>query len=83
MATIRKNVFLLTLYNQVNIHEWFLQVLMSLKALSNIGVAGDSIQVINRCLKQDSNPIEIRLAAMDALKGMPCTYKVWTFNAMK
>jgi len=54
-----------------NFAEWK-QMLISLKALRNIGVAGEVVPVLNRCMADKDNSIEVRLAAIDAHRSMPC-----------
>ncbi len=49
---------------------------MILKALGNMGIAGDSSAVLVRCASQTDNSMEIRLAAIDAFRRVPCSLPV-------
>ncbi|CAG7820252.1 unnamed protein product [Allacma fusca] len=53
------------------------RVLYALKAIGNAGrfpseVDQKSLLLLNRCFMEKSNPLEIRLAAIDAFRRMPC-----------
>ncbi len=48
-------------------------VVLALKALRNIGLVETSASVLHRCYEESSNPMEIRLAAMDTIKTLVCT----------
>ena len=48
------------------------KILISLKAIGNAGIAVNAIPVLNKCAMTKENPIEIRLAAMDAFRRLPC-----------
>ena len=62
-------------YNN-NIYHLFLKILLTLKALGNMGVAGKSASTLARCAGNNEIPTEIRLAAMDAFRRMPCEQSV-------
>ncbi|XP_064626174.1 apolipophorins-like [Lineus longissimus] len=49
------------------------QIIMSLKALGNMANAPAVADTLGRCFTEESNPIEIRLAAFEALKKQPCS----------
>jgi hypothetical protein len=47
-------------------------MVLTLKALGNIGNVDSSIELLNQCAKHKANPIEIRLAAIKALRRQSC-----------
>lgn len=54
-----------------------LQMVLTLKALGNIGYIQDVLPVLEKCYRASSeNLIEIRTAALDALRRLPCDYNV-------
>ncbi|XP_012938713.2 uncharacterized protein LOC101848113 [Aplysia californica] len=50
----------------------FEKVLLSLRAIGNAGHATRAVNVINKCLSATSGPLEIRVAAAEAFRRMPC-----------
>ena len=52
------------------------RVLFSLKAIGNMGNSPNVIPTLNRCMTKESNAVEIRLAAIDALRRQPCDNQV-------
>ncbi|GAB6031625.1 hypothetical protein CHUAL_009385 [Chamberlinius hualienensis] len=47
-------------------------IITQLKALGNIGHIDQAIPMVQSCYKTIENPIEVRLAAIDAHRRMPC-----------
>jgi len=47
--------------------------LIALKSLGNMGHASRVTETLNRCMLEPSNPVDIRLAAIDAFRRQPCT----------
>lgn len=54
------------------IHFCLLQKLMVLKAVANMGVSSDNMNVVFAEASRSSNPAELRVAAMQALHKMAC-----------
>ena len=54
----------------------FETVLLSLRAFGNAGRAVGVMGPITTCLKSESNPLEIRVAAAEAFRRMPCDVEV-------
>lgn len=52
------------------------KVVMGLKALGNIGLYDRVIPNLNRCIRDKSLSMEVRLAAVDAFRRMPCGFDV-------
>lgn len=48
------------------------RIMMTLKALGNMGHAPRATQTITRCMMESTNAVDIRLAAIDALRRQPC-----------
>ncbi|XP_070564133.1 uncharacterized protein [Ptychodera flava] len=48
------------------------KILLSLKALGNSGQISRATNVLTRCFQEEDNSIEIRLAAIEAFRRMPC-----------
>ena len=48
-------------------------VLMALKALGNTGHAGQVIYILNNCMANEAAPMEIRVAAINAMRRMDCS----------
>ncbi|XP_076436385.1 uncharacterized protein LOC143275928 [Babylonia areolata] len=48
------------------------QVLMGLRAIGNAGHVSSSVSVVNKCVKRTRNPMEVRVAAAQAFRRMPC-----------
>ncbi|XP_070564132.1 uncharacterized protein [Ptychodera flava] len=48
------------------------KILLSLKALGNSGQISSATSVLTRCFQEEDNSIEIRLAAIEAFRRMPC-----------
>ncbi|XP_060075290.1 apolipophorins-like [Ylistrum balloti] len=46
--------------------------ILSLRAIGNTGQPNQTVQIINSCLARSENPIEVRLAAIDAFRQFPC-----------
>ena len=57
----------------------FEKVLLALRAIGNAGHASRAVGPITKCLTSDSNPLEIRVAAAEAFRRMPCDAKVFIF----
>jgi hypothetical protein len=52
-------------------------ILMALKALGNTGNALTAAsQTLVRCLQNTAEPVEIRVAAIEAFRRMPCNQEV-------
>ncbi|XP_014673849.1 PREDICTED: uncharacterized protein LOC106814086 [Priapulus caudatus] len=49
------------------------QIVMALKGLGNMGRVISSLPTIKRCFQESSNPIDVRLAAIEAFRRLPCT----------
>ncbi|XP_074643894.1 uncharacterized protein LOC141900764 [Tubulanus polymorphus] len=47
-------------------------ILIALKSLGNMGHATRVSDTLNRCMLETGNPIDIRLAAIDAFRRQPC-----------
>lgn len=45
---------------------------MALRGIGNAGYATDMIPDLDTCLLADTNPVEIRLSAIEAFRRMPC-----------
>ena len=56
------------------------EILMALKALGNTGHAGRSVATIARCAANTDLPMELRVAALQAFRRMPCIADVSTIN---
>lgn len=55
----------------------YLQMQLVLKAIGNAGLAAASLApVLSLCASLKSNPIEIRLAAIQAFRRIPCSVRV-------
>jgi hypothetical protein len=54
------------------------QIIMSLKALGNMANAPSTADTLGRCFTEESNPVEIRLAALETLRKQPCSADVST-----
>ena len=53
------------------------EIVMALKALGNTGNFGTKTsQTLVRCFQNDAEPMEIRVAAVQAFRRMPCTPEV-------
>ncbi|GFO07586.1 apolipophorin [Plakobranchus ocellatus] len=50
----------------------FLKILMTLRAIGNAGHAKRAVPKIISCLTNSANPLEIRVAAVNAFRRMPC-----------
>ncbi|GFS05085.1 apolipophorin long isoform [Elysia marginata] len=50
----------------------FLKVLLTLRAIGNAGHASRAVPVIAKCLTNSDNSLEIRVAAANAFRRMPC-----------
>lgn len=50
-------------------------IVLTLKALANIGNVETIVDMLNQCAQHKTNPIEIRLAAIEALRRQPCSNK--------
>ena len=48
------------------------EIMMSLKALGNIGHAARSVPTLTRCVANTELPMELRVAALQAFRRMPC-----------
>ncbi|XP_077982070.1 uncharacterized protein LOC144437076 [Glandiceps talaboti] len=48
------------------------KIILSLKALANSGQISSATNTLTRCFEEEENSIEIRLAAIDAFRRMPC-----------
>lgn len=56
---------------------FYLQIQLVLKAIGNAGLAAASLApVLSLCASLKSNPIEIRLAAIQAFRRIPCSVRV-------
>ncbi|XP_071953839.1 apolipophorins-like [Antedon mediterranea] len=55
-----------------NTDEKKFKVMLALKALGNSGQAVSVIPTLDRCFEQKLNPIGVRIAAMEALRRIPC-----------
>jgi len=51
-------------------------IVYTLKALGNIGHSTESVEKRANCMKEKSNPIDIRLAAIQSLRRVPCSARV-------
>ncbi|XP_006820902.1 apolipophorins-like [Saccoglossus kowalevskii] len=51
------------------------KIILSLKALANSGKISSATNTLTRCFQEEENPIEIRLAAVEAFRRMPCEKK--------
>jgi hypothetical protein len=51
------------------------KMVMILKSIGNVGHAPSLIETLTKCYKEETNPTVIRLAAIQALRRMPCQYK--------
>ena len=51
---------------------FFLQVILALRAIGNAGHMSRGIHLINMCMSRNRNPIEVRVAATEAYRRMPC-----------
>ena len=51
-------------------------MMMSLKALGNIPASNSASDAINKCYTDYKNTIDVRVAAIDAMRRMPCTVEV-------
>ena len=49
---------------------------MSLKSLGNAGYVQNAVSSITKCMSRKDNPTEIRLAAIQAFRRMPCSVEV-------
>ena len=52
-------------------------ILMSLKGIGNTGHATHAAPTINRCFRNRELPVEIRVAALQALRRTVCEIEVW------
>ncbi|GFS01680.1 apolipophorin [Elysia marginata] len=50
----------------------FHKILLTLRAIGNAGHASRAVPVIAKCLTNSRNPLEIRVAAANAFRRMPC-----------
>ncbi|GFS10552.1 microsomal triglyceride transfer protein large subunit [Elysia marginata] len=50
----------------------FQEILLTLRAIGNAGHASRAVPVIAKCLTNSRNPLEIRVAAANAFRRMPC-----------
>ncbi|RUS87830.1 hypothetical protein EGW08_004429 [Elysia chlorotica] len=50
----------------------FHEILLTLRAIGNAGHASRAVRVITQCLTNSRNPLEIRVAAANAFRRMPC-----------
>ncbi|XP_076472286.1 uncharacterized protein LOC143301780 [Babylonia areolata] len=48
------------------------QVLMALRAIGNAGHVSSAVSVVNQCVRRTRNPMEVRVAAAQAFRRMPC-----------
>ncbi|XP_076472801.1 uncharacterized protein LOC143302134 isoform X1 [Babylonia areolata] len=48
------------------------QVLMGLRAIGNAGHVSSAVSVVNKCVKRTRNPTEVRVAAAQAFRRLPC-----------
>ena len=55
---------------------WPLQVLIGLRAIGNAGHVSSVASVLNKCLNRNKNPMEVRVAAAQAFRRMPCDANV-------
>ena len=53
-----------------------LQVLLGLRAIGNAGHMASSASLVNKCLNRNKNPMEVRVAAAQAFRRMPCDANV-------
>ena len=51
-------------------------IIASLKAFGNLGFAGSSKAVIDRCITNEELPIEVRVTAINAYRRMTCSLEV-------
>ena len=51
-------------------------ILMTLKALGNMGVAPQAAGILTSCAAETENSMEVRLAALDSLKQQSCEAEV-------
>ncbi|XP_035827340.1 uncharacterized protein LOC101854594 [Aplysia californica] len=48
------------------------KILLSLRALGNLGVSHDVTSALNKCLTAAKSPLEVKIAAADAYRRVPC-----------
>ena len=53
-----------------------LQVLLGLRAIGNAGHMASSASLVNKCLTRNKNPMEVRVAAAQAFRRLPCDANV-------
>nr|KAG5710083.1 hypothetical protein BaRGS_030159 [Batillaria attramentaria] len=47
-------------------------VLLGLRAIGNAGHVSSAVGVVNKCIKRSRNDVEVRVAAAEAFRRMPC-----------
>lgn len=51
-----------------------------LKSLGNLGISADVSDVLARCASDTENDADIRVAALDAFRRMPCSANTVSFQ---
>ena len=51
--------------------------LMALRAIGNAGHVPRIASILNNCVTQTSNPTEVKIAALQAFRRLPCEFEVW------
>jgi len=53
-----------------------------LRSLGNAGYVQNALATINKCMTKKDNPTEVRLAAIQAFRRMPCSINVSYFSCL-
>ncbi|OWF55153.1 Apolipophorin [Mizuhopecten yessoensis] len=56
--------------------------ILSLRAIGNTGQSNQTVQLINSCSEKSENPVEVRLAAIDAFRHFPCNVERYNLMLM-
>ena len=53
-------------------YTFLCKVLLGLRAIGNAGHVSSAARLLNKCVNRNRNPMEVRVAAAQAFRRMPC-----------